>query len=732
MGILDFKRVPDKALPERLSEGELNATYGPDAPGLKSTYAPSLGWDSSTQGDVAMKGDAITLTNAAMVASSTTLTSASAAFTSADIGKRVIVAGAAASGAPLRSTISAVTNTTTAVLSNAATTTVSGAKCVYGTNDTAALVAGAIAAAAKKRVFVLAAGKSYLIDPVTIESDNVRIHGYGATLISTMWSADNVLGFYVAGNNLEFRGFTLDLAVPDPTPQAGYMNYDMMRVGAKVGSSAKAGLKIIDCTFPNAAAGVNAYRTSFVRIQNCTVIGSHGNSIGAVSCPQDVVITGNRCSNGNDDLIAVTSDTSLTVPTTRAIVTNNNLDTGDASGIKIAGADHVVVNGNNVKNTYTAAIMVIQDTYFNMLPTHRVIVTSNIVEDGGQCFGTGRSHATMSTAANAIQVSSNAADCIVAHNILTNSGNRAITIPNANAGITVSANRIVGAGGTGISLGNVTDNTFSLVKDLVLTNNVIRNVQGGIAVGSATGATVTGNIVRSYSSGGGVGYRGIQYGYLQNANITDNIITNDDGGGATTFDSAAGQSVNLTVRRNGEATVATVVPGVVLQRTRAGGFIAPQTASRGTVTPALNRLATYPITLTQAATAVSFNLKVTTAGSADAAIKVGLWADDGTTNPSGAPLASATISGLDTTGVKTAAINVALQPGTYWVYAVVQAATTVPAFTAATGQVVGMPAAADPGLTTTALSADNQSGVISNPPSTAVYTAGVPLVTVGI
>ncbi|NWL32992.1 hypothetical protein [Paenarthrobacter nitroguajacolicus] len=27
MGILDFHRVPDKALPERLSEGELNATY---------------------------------------------------------------------------------------------------------------------------------------------------------------------------------------------------------------------------------------------------------------------------------------------------------------------------------------------------------------------------------------------------------------------------------------------------------------------------------------------------------------------------------------------------------------------------------------------------------------------------------------------------------------------------------------------------------------------------------
>src|SRR5688500_8183051 len=33
MGILDFNRVPDKALPERLQEGELNATFAPAAVG---------------------------------------------------------------------------------------------------------------------------------------------------------------------------------------------------------------------------------------------------------------------------------------------------------------------------------------------------------------------------------------------------------------------------------------------------------------------------------------------------------------------------------------------------------------------------------------------------------------------------------------------------------------------------------------------------------------------------
>ncbi|YCK83499.1 hypothetical protein M1D89_09850 [Arthrobacter sp. D3-18] len=42
MGILDFHRVPDKALPERLSEGELNATYAPAAVGSGVTASRAL------------------------------------------------------------------------------------------------------------------------------------------------------------------------------------------------------------------------------------------------------------------------------------------------------------------------------------------------------------------------------------------------------------------------------------------------------------------------------------------------------------------------------------------------------------------------------------------------------------------------------------------------------------------------------------------------------------------
>jgi lysophospholipase L1-like esterase len=38
MGIMDFRKVPDAALPTRLAEASLNATYGPDAAGMKAAF----------------------------------------------------------------------------------------------------------------------------------------------------------------------------------------------------------------------------------------------------------------------------------------------------------------------------------------------------------------------------------------------------------------------------------------------------------------------------------------------------------------------------------------------------------------------------------------------------------------------------------------------------------------------------------------------------------------------
>jgi hypothetical protein len=92
------------------------------------------------KGDGKVIGDVVTN-------STTTITSATANFTSADVGKHIMIHGAnGSSSGPLITTISSVTNSTTAVLASAAGASVSNCPAVYGTDDTAA-VASAVTAA---------------------------------------------------------------------------------------------------------------------------------------------------------------------------------------------------------------------------------------------------------------------------------------------------------------------------------------------------------------------------------------------------------------------------------------------------------------------------------------------------------------------------------------------------------------------------------------------------------
>lgn len=82
------------------------------------------------------------VTDAATTSTSQTLTSATAAFTSADIGKTVVVHGAGASGALLITTIAAVTNSSTATMTVAAVTTTTGTYAAVGNRDSGISVRG--------------------------------------------------------------------------------------------------------------------------------------------------------------------------------------------------------------------------------------------------------------------------------------------------------------------------------------------------------------------------------------------------------------------------------------------------------------------------------------------------------------------------------------------------------------------------------------------------------------
>lgn len=80
--------------------------------------------------------------DAVTTAASTTITSATAAFVAGDVGKTIVVHGAAAGGNTLTTTISAVTNGTTAVLAVAASVSISNTYAAIGNRDAGIAVIG--------------------------------------------------------------------------------------------------------------------------------------------------------------------------------------------------------------------------------------------------------------------------------------------------------------------------------------------------------------------------------------------------------------------------------------------------------------------------------------------------------------------------------------------------------------------------------------------------------------
>jgi Pectate lyase superfamily protein len=145
-------------------------------------------------------GNGKMVTDAAISASGTTLTSASAAFTSGDVGKLVVIMGAGALngsvGIPLAGTITGFTNSTTVTISATATTTVSAATCYYGTDDQAKISATIAQAASGQAVF-LPAGIYLMSTELSIQKP-IRLTGAGATIVTTNSAAINFGNTYIS------------------------------------------------------------------------------------------------------------------------------------------------------------------------------------------------------------------------------------------------------------------------------------------------------------------------------------------------------------------------------------------------------------------------------------------------------------------------------------------------------------------------------------------------------
>ena len=143
------------------------------------------------------KDDCKFIFDAAMTSGSTTLTSAANPFLSTDVGKRIVVAGAA------NTTISAFNGAGSVTLAAAASATVSAAVCHWGTDSTSA-INSAIASLTNGGTVMLGAGY-YLVSSVNLTNNNSVIL-QGAAMGINANDKGTVFVPLTAGNMVDLTG----------------------------------------------------------------------------------------------------------------------------------------------------------------------------------------------------------------------------------------------------------------------------------------------------------------------------------------------------------------------------------------------------------------------------------------------------------------------------------------------------------------------------------------------
>lgn len=184
------------------------------------------------------KGDVRYDRTGSMSAGSTILTSSDAAFAASDVGKTVMIGGAATGPRALTATVVSVQSATQVTLSASAVNAVTNSNMHIGTDDTAALQAWLDACAAAGVVARIPLGRSYLLQqaPLRYATSGTVIEQYGNIVVGNGWGggfslcdkifgtvAESALTSYM-GNTKNFfyfgRGgsFILSKALSDDSP----------------------------------------------------------------------------------------------------------------------------------------------------------------------------------------------------------------------------------------------------------------------------------------------------------------------------------------------------------------------------------------------------------------------------------------------------------------------------------------------------------------------------------
>ena len=285
-------------------------------------------------------GDLVVSDTGAATATDETFTDANAAFTSADVGKPILIAGAGAAGAHLMTTIAAYNSPTSIELADAASTTVAATRYQYGTDDTAAWKAWNDAANAAGSVHRhIPAGKYWLasLDEETQITNACMISGAGMGVSEIYWYEDStpldLFAFPTPLDHFAVRDFSI----------VGTHHYRRSTLSAfplLVENTSRFHAENVEIAFSR-TFGIACRSASFASAKGCHVHHCSSDGINFANC-QETLIAENRLHHLGDDAIAVHNQ--IYSYQRGHIVANNKIRM--AQGIKMLGAQVFSVTGN--------------------------------------------------------------------------------------------------------------------------------------------------------------------------------------------------------------------------------------------------------------------------------------------------------------------------------------------------------------------------------------------------
>jgi hypothetical protein len=153
------------------------------------------------------KGNALQYFTGSITAATKTFTATGTAFTAADVGKGIAIAGAGTAGATLTTTITGYVSATSVLVASAAITTVTGASFTYGTDDTVALQTFINYLVANRRTGLIPGGIYYISGSLGFpNSQNWGVLGesYGCSQLIQATDNTPILVFGSSGTQAAF------------------------------------------------------------------------------------------------------------------------------------------------------------------------------------------------------------------------------------------------------------------------------------------------------------------------------------------------------------------------------------------------------------------------------------------------------------------------------------------------------------------------------------------------